>query len=97
MKQSERLADVNANYHTARSRNAELLANCTSLSSMIERLQCELEVKSKTVLEREETERELRSELRRATDELERLACLVETERFEEEKMKFMQDLKEKH
>ena len=93
---SERLADVNANYHASHSRNVELLANCTELSNMVERLQCELEVNVKSILEKEEMERELRTELRRATDELERLACLVETERFEEEKMKFMHDLKEK-
>ncbi len=93
---SERLADVNANYHTAHSRNVELLANCTTLSDMVDRLRCELEANAKTVSEKEEMEREVRCELRRATDELERLACLVETERFEEEKMKFMQDLKEK-
>jgi len=93
---SERLADVNANYHASHSRNVELLANCTELSNMVDRLTCELEVNAKAISEREEMERELRAELRRATDELERLACLVETERFEEEKMKFMQDLKEK-
>ena len=100
---SERLADSESNYHTSRNRNLELEANCTALSSTIVGLKREAENLADSARRAEERDGErersasgLRAELRRATDDLERLACLVETERFEEERARFLDDLDEK-
>lgn len=100
---TERLADTNANFNFVTNRNLELQKNCTSLTATVESLQEEIsgyEAKMATVdEEKAESEKilaELRGELRRVTDELEQLACLVETERFEMEKSDFLKDFKRK-
>ena len=100
---SERLADSESNYHASRNRNLELEANCTALSRTIVDLEREAENLADSARRAEERDGErersvsgLRAELRRATDDLERLACLVETERFEEERARFLDDLDEK-
>jgi len=101
---SGRLADAESNHRAALDRNVKLEANCTALASMIVDLRREADECASTTsrlaeerdVEGERVAAELRVELRRATDDLERLACLVETERFEEERAKFLDDLDEK-
>ena len=97
----ERLADSTSNYHHVKNQNIELSSNCTILSSMIDTLQQEMQVIIDTNIQLQEQNDEyehviitgLRSELRRTTDTLERLSCLVENERFEEEKSRFLDEL----
>jgi uncharacterized protein YlxW (UPF0749 family) len=100
---TERLADTTANFNFVHNRNLELEKNCTQLTDTVGRLQEEVagyEAKIAGVNEEKaESEKilaELRGELRRVTDELEQLACLVETERFEMEKSEFLKDFKRK-
>ncbi|KAL3810659.1 hypothetical protein ACHAXA_001048 [Cyclostephanos tholiformis] len=100
---SERLADSEAKYHGLRNINIELESNCTALASTIIELRREADElgEARRRLEERDDEREgvldgLRAELRTAKDDLERLACLVETDRFEEERAKFLDDFDEK-
>lgn len=100
---TERLADSESNFNYVHNRNLELDANCTLLTSMVEELKKEIEKyqSSQKSMEDEKSDNEkvvneLRAELRRVTDELEQLACLVETERFEFEKADFLRELKRK-
>ncbi|KAL7521507.1 hypothetical protein ACHAWX_006186 [Stephanocyclus meneghinianus] len=100
---TERLADTNANFNYVHNRNLELQQNCTQLAEMVETLEEEIagyeEKISSMEDDKSESEKilvELRGELRRVTDELEQLACLVETERFEMEKNEFLRDFKRK-
>ena len=100
---TEQLADSRSDFHFVHNRNLELDKNCSSLAGRIESLQEELagrEVSMSAVLEsKAEDERaiaQLRVELRSATDELERLACLVETDRLEGENKSFMSDFRNK-
>lgn len=100
---TERLADSNANFNFVHNRNLELEKNCTALAATVESLQDDIasqEAKMTAMedvkAENEKIMAELRGELRRVTDELEQLACLVETERFEMEKSEFLKDFKRK-
>jgi hypothetical protein len=100
---TERLADTTANFNFVHNRNLELEKNCTQLTATVGSLQEEIAgYEAKMVgINEEKTESEkilaeLRGELRRVTDELEQLACLVETERFEMEKSEFLKDFKRK-
>eukprot|EP00956_Cyclotella_meneghiniana_P040248 scaffold190663_cov92-Cyclotella_meneghiniana.AAC.1 len=100
---TERLADTNANFNFVHNRNLELEKNCTQLTATVESLSEEIiGYKSKIagmdqdMVESEKILGELRSELRKVTDELEKLACLVETERFEIEKSDFLTNFKKK-
>lgn len=100
---TEQLADSRSDFHFVHNRNLELDKNCSSLAGRIESLQEELagrEGSVSAVLEsKAEDERaiaQLRVELRSATDELERLACLVETDRLEGENKSFMSDFRNK-
>jgi len=100
---TERLADSDANFHYVHNRNIELDANCTELQSIITKLEHEIKdhEATSTQLTDEKSKdasiiQELRNELRKVTDELESLACLVETSRFENEKIKYLDDLDKK-
>ena len=100
---TEQLADSRSDFHFVHNRNLELDKNCSSLAGRIESLQDELagrEGSVSAILEsKAEDERaiaQLRIELRSATDELERLACLVETDRLEGESKSFMSDFRSK-
>ena len=100
---TERLADNEANFNFVHNRNIELDANCTALTNRVSELQSQMETYeaemakfSEVDSEKEKTIKELREELRRVTDELEQIACLVETERFEDEKSKYLVNLKKK-
>jgi uncharacterized phage infection (PIP) family protein YhgE len=100
---TERLADTNANFNYVHNRNLELQQNCTQLAETVETLKEEIAGYDGKISsmedEKSESEKilvELRGELRRVTDELEQLACLVETERFETEKNEFLRDFKRK-
>lgn len=100
---TERLADNEANFNFVHNRNIELDANCTALTARVSDLQSQIDTyeaeKAKYTeveKEKEKTMKELREELRKVTDELEQLACLVETERFEDEKSKYLENLKKK-
>lgn len=100
---TERLADTTANFNFVHNRNLELEKNCTALSTAVDTLNQEIvEYETKVTgiegekIENEKILAEIRSELRRVTDELEQLACLVETERFETEKIDFLKDFKRK-
>ena len=100
---TERLADANANFNFVHNRNLELEKNCTQLTATVGSLKEEIAgYEAKIVgIEDEKNDNvkilaELRGELRRVTDELEQLACLVETERFEMEKSDFLKDFKRK-
>ena len=82
---TERLADTNANFNFVHNRNLELEKNCTQLTATVESLSEEIiGYESKIAgmdqdkVESEKILGELRSELRKVTDELEKLACLVE-------------------
>ena len=100
---TERLADNEANFNFVHKRNIELDANCTALTELVAELQSQIETYAvekagyaEANEEKEKTMKELREELRKVTDELEQLACLVETERFEDEKSKYLENLKKK-
>lgn len=100
---TERLADNEANFNFVHNRNIELDANCTALATLVSELQSQMEAYeaekaryTEVDKEKEKTMKELREELRKVTDELEQLACLVETERFEDEKSKYLENLKKK-
>jgi len=100
---TERLADSEANFHYVHNRNIELDANCTELQSVITKLQSDIkdhEATSNQLTDEKSKDasiiQELRNELRKVTDELESLACLVETSRFENEKIKYLDDLDKK-
>ena len=100
---TERLADNEANFNFVHNRNIELDANCTALTELVSELQSQIETYAAEKAgyaeaneEKEKTMKELREELRKVTDELEQLACLVETERFEDEKSKYLENLKKK-
>ncbi|KAL3785968.1 hypothetical protein HJC23_005677 [Cyclotella cryptica] len=100
---TERLADTNADFNYVHNRNLELQQNCTQLAETVETLKEEIAGYEGKIssMEDEKSESEkilldLRGELRRVTDELEQLACLVETERFEMEKSEFLRDFKRK-
>lgn len=100
---TERLADSEANFHYVHNRNIELDANCTELQSVITKLQSDIkdhEATSNQLTDEKSKDasiiQELRNELRKVTDELESLACLVETSRFENEKTKYLDDLDKK-
>jgi hypothetical protein len=100
---TERLADNEANFNFVHNRNIELDANCTALTKLVTELQSQIETYAAEKAgyaeaneEKDKTMKELREELRKVTDELEQLACLVETERFEDEKSKYLENLKKK-
>ena len=100
---TERLADNEANFNYVHNRNIELDANCTALTARVSDLQSQIDTYeaekaryTEGEKEKEKTMKELREELRKVTDELEQLACLVETERFEDEKSKYLENLKKK-
>jgi hypothetical protein len=100
---TERLADNEANFNFVHNRNIELDANCTALATLVSELQSQMETYEAEMArhtevdkEKDKTMKELREELRKVTDELEQLACLVETERFEDEKSKYLENLKKK-
>lgn len=100
---TERLADNEANFNFVHNRNIELDANCTALTELVTELQSQIETYAAEKAgyaeandEKDKTMKELREELRKVTDELEQLACLVETERFEDEKSKYLENLKKK-
>ena len=100
---TERLADNEANFNFVHNRNIELDANCTALTELVAELQSQIETYAAEKAgfaeaneEKDKTMKELREELRKVTDELEQLACLVETERFEDEKSKYLENLKKK-
>lgn len=85
---TERLADTNANFNFVHNRNLELEKNCTQLTAIVDSLSEEITgYESKITgmdedkVESEKMLGELRSELRKVTDELEKLACLVEVRR----------------
>jgi len=100
---TERLADSDANFNYVHNRNLELDANCTSLSQLVRQLQKDIESHESSLKDMESDKdegdklvNELRAELRKVTSELEKLACLVETERFEGEKSEYLDELHEK-
>ena len=100
---TERLADANANFNFVHNRNLELEKNCTQLTATVDNLKEEIAGYESKFLnmedEKSDNEKilaELRGELRRVTDELEQLACLVETERFEMEKSEVLKGFKKK-
>jgi hypothetical protein len=100
---TERLADNEANFNYVHNRNIELDANCTALTKLVSELQRQMETYeaekaryTEADQEKDKTMKELREELRKVTDELEQLACLVETERFEDEKITYLENLKKK-
>ena len=89
---TERLADTTSNLNFVHNRNLEYVANCTSLLSQVAALEKKVVDKEEEadhlrVQQKEDAAQlgEVRTELRRVTDELEQLACLVEKERFQEE------------
>mmetsp|Transcript_1125 Transcript_1125/g.2533 ORF Transcript_1125/g.2533 Transcript_1125/m.2533 type:complete len:1313 (-) Transcript_1125:57-3995(-) len=100
---TERLADSESNTHFLHNRNLELTENCTALATLAEELRSELEM-HRSKLEESERDKEqtlemmedLREELRRVTEDLETLACLVETERLEVETGRFLEDMRRK-
>lgn len=100
---TERLADSEANFHYVHNRNLELDANCTELQTAIDSLRSDIaeheSTSSKLNEEKSKDEgiiQELRTELRKVTSELEQLACLVETTRFEDESTTYLHELDKK-
>ena len=100
---TERLADSESNFHYVHNRNLELDANCTSLAKLVTELRDEISAYESRATqlqdEKDEDEKaiqELRAELRKVTDELEKLACLVETDRFEHERTEYLEELHRK-